>query len=138
MLSAITRMCGSARDHPARGFDPVQLGHRDVHHDDIGTQLRGEFHGFPSIGGLADNLHVGLRAQDHFEALPDYGMVVNQQDASAFHGGAVPELQLEHPRPRGECTLTSPPALRARARIPIRPRPRPAAAGAPFKPRPSS
>ena len=101
MLSAITRMCGSARDDPARGFDTVQLGHGHVHHYDIGTQLLGKFHGFASIGRLADNLHVGLRAQDHFEALPDHGMVVSQQDASAFHGGAVPELQLEHPRRRG-------------------------------------
>ena len=52
-----------------------------------------------SIGGLADNLHIGLRAENHLEALPDYGMVVSQQDASAFHGGAVPEPQLEHPGP---------------------------------------
>src|ERR1035437_1343729 len=42
--------------------------------------------------------------EDPLEALPDYGTVVSQQDASAFHFGdcgAVPELQLEHPDPGG-------------------------------------
>jgi hypothetical protein len=39
--------------------------------------LCGEFDGFATIGGLADDFHVGLRAENHFEALPDYGMVIS-------------------------------------------------------------
>ena len=49
-------------------------------------------HGFPAVGGLADDLHIGLRVQDHLEALPDHGVVVSQQDSNAFHGGGYPHL----------------------------------------------
>ena len=88
MLRASTRVCGLAATQAARGLDAVQLGHGDVHHHDVGLQLLGQFDGFAAVGGLADDLHIGLRAEDHLEALADHGVVVSQQDADSFHGAS--------------------------------------------------
>ncbi len=70
------------RRQAARGFDAVQLRHGDVHDHDVGLQAFGQFHGFAAVAGLADDLHVGLRAQDHFEALAHHGVIVSEQDAN--------------------------------------------------------
>jgi hypothetical protein len=70
---------------PAGGLDAVQLGHRDVHDDDVGLQLLGQPDGFPAVAGLAGDLHVGLRLQDHPKAVTDHGVIVSQQDADALH-----------------------------------------------------
>jgi hypothetical protein len=71
--------------HPPGGLDPIQFRHRDIHHHDIGLQLVGELHRLAAVRRLADDLHIGLRAQYHFEALPHDGVIVNQQDANSFH-----------------------------------------------------
>ena len=91
MLSASTRVCGVGVGQAARGLDAVQLGHGDVHHHHVGLQFLGQFHGFAAVAGLAHDLHVGLRAQDHLESLAHHGVVVSQQDADAFH------VRMRHP-----------------------------------------
>ena len=114
-------MCGSAAEQAARGLDAVQLRHGHVHHHDVGLQLLGQFDGFAAVARFAHDLHVGLRAQDHLEALAHHGVVVSQQDADLFHSSAGTRTSITTPWPGFDCTVTSPPALRARARIPIIP-----------------
>ena len=94
--------------------------------------------GLAAVAGFADDLHVGLRAEDHLEALADHRVIVSQQDSDAFHCGSGLALQLEHPRPGASGSSASPPALRARARMPISPRPRLAGDGVSGEPAPSS
>ena len=59
-------------------LDAVQLRHGDVHQHHVGLKFFAGFDGFPAVGGLADDLHVGLRRQNHLEALPDQHVVVGQ------------------------------------------------------------
>src|ERR1035438_1881397 len=64
---------------------------------------------------------------------------VSEQDVVSLHTPRYCGIRtsIRTPCPGRECTVASPPALRARARMPIRPRPRPSV-GAALNPRPSS
>ncbi|HEV2744018.1 MAG TPA: hypothetical protein VGV91_12745, partial [Rubrobacter sp.] len=55
---------GKLRLDPARGLQPVHLGHAHVHQDQVGTQLPAEFDGLPAVGRLADHLQA-LFAGEH-------------------------------------------------------------------------
>jgi hypothetical protein len=39
----------------AGGFQTVEVGHADVHDDDVGLMLRGQTDGFQTIYGLTDD-----------------------------------------------------------------------------------
>ena len=66
---------------PARGLDAVQLRHGDVHDDHVGMQFLGQLHGFAAVAGLAHDLHVGLRGEDHAEALAHQRVIVGEQNS---------------------------------------------------------
>ena len=70
-------VCGR---EPAGRFDPVEVGHADVHQDDVGSERfcgveRGE-----AVTGLADDFEVGFGVEDDAEAGADELLVVGDQD----------------------------------------------------------
>jgi hypothetical protein len=81
---------GREHEHPRRlrqvlqaprGLEAVDVGHAHVHQHDVGPQLGGARHGHGAICGLADNLDVGLRGEDHAEPGAHQRLVVGDQHA---------------------------------------------------------
>ncbi len=66
-----------------RRLDPVELGHADVHQDDVGLQPLGLLDRVEAVGGLADDLEVILGVEDHAEPGADERLVVSDQQAHA-------------------------------------------------------
>ncbi len=62
----------SARRRSARRADPVEDGHLDVHHHQVGPQLGGELDGPGTVGGLTDDL-VPLLGEHLREVHADQG-----------------------------------------------------------------
>jgi hypothetical protein len=77
---------GAARDDLARRLDAVQLGHLDVHHDDVGLQLLRHGHGLGAVDGLADHLDELVGRQQRAQPSPEDGVVVGDQRADGIHG----------------------------------------------------
>ncbi len=75
-----TRRGGPGGDPPGR-FDPVEVGHADVHQHDVRPQRRGGLDRLPPVTGLSDYLDVGLGIQDHAEAGTDELLIVSDQNA---------------------------------------------------------
>ena len=65
-------------DDAARRRDPVEHRHADVHHDDVGLEALGDLDALLAVGGLADDLDVGLVLEDHPEPGPHQLLVVDQ------------------------------------------------------------
>ena len=61
---------------------PLQVGHGDVHDDDVGLALAGQPDGLAAGGGLGHDLHAGLFLQQGAQALPHDLVIVGQQDAN--------------------------------------------------------
>ncbi|MCO5614894.1 hypothetical protein L7F22_069179 [Adiantum nelumboides] len=68
-----------AGDLPGRG-DAVGAGHADVHEDDVRVVLAGRGDGLCAVGGLGDDVQVGLRAEQRAEPGADERLVVGEQD----------------------------------------------------------
>ena len=85
MVSMSTRTgCSPACGEQApRGLDAVELGHADVHQDDVGLQPLGLLDGVEAVGGLADDLEVVLGVEDHAEPGAHERLVVGDQQAHA-------------------------------------------------------
>jgi len=64
----------------ASGFETVNDGHGNVHHDGVGTQLLGHMDGLGTVGGLAADSPLGSRTQNHANALVNHLVIVNNQD----------------------------------------------------------
>jgi hypothetical protein len=43
----------------SRGFDPVELFHRDIHDGDVRLMLARSLHGFDAGAGLGDDIEIG-------------------------------------------------------------------------------
>jgi hypothetical protein len=79
------------------GLDAVDIGHPDVKQADVWAQRTSESIGFSSVGGLADDLDVGLAAEYCRQSGPDNALIVSEQDSNRH--SAVPL------RGRVACTL---------------------------------
>ena len=66
-------------------MQPVHLGHRHVHDDDVRVGLLDQGDGVQAVAGLAGDLQVGVVLEDAAEALADQRVVVDQDDADG-HG----------------------------------------------------
>ena len=90
------------------------------------------------LAASPDDLHVGLRGENHFEALADQHVVVGKKDSdhifslcnAGVSSGA--DTSMVTPAPGCDWMVISPPALRARARMPLRPIPPDSAACKPL------
>jgi hypothetical protein len=68
------REAGIGEDKAGR-LDAVQIGHADVHEDDIRDEPLCERDGLGSAAGLADDLDAGLTLKDEPESSPDHEIV---------------------------------------------------------------
>ena len=75
--------------HLARGLEPVEVGHADVHEHDVGPQRARRAHRLGAVLGLAHHLDVLLGVEDHAEAGAHEGLVVGEQDAHGAHSGSL-------------------------------------------------
>ena len=73
-----TAVASSPRD-ATRRLEPVHLRHPDVHEDDVGTLERHQVDGFGAVRGLADDLDVVGRSQQHGEAAAHQRLVVGDR-----------------------------------------------------------
>jgi hypothetical protein len=63
------------------GFDPVEIGHAQVHQDHGRAQLLCQTHAHPSEGSLRDHLDTGLRLEHRHEPGPEQIVVVDDENA---------------------------------------------------------
>jgi hypothetical protein len=57
----------------ARRFQSIHTGHVDVQNYDIRLKILGPLHGVGAIGGIANHIKVGLRAQKSANHFPRTG-----------------------------------------------------------------
>jgi len=68
----------------SRGFDARRPGHAHVHDDHVGRHLLRSVDGLDPVGGLADDLDVGLLGEDEVQAAPEQRVVVDDDDADGL------------------------------------------------------
>jgi len=66
---------------PAGGFDPVEVGHPDVHDHDVGIALAAESHRRGPVDGEPDDVEVVLGGEDRAEGGAHDVLVVGDDDA---------------------------------------------------------
>ena len=76
---------GVGFEDAACGLDAVEVGHVDIHNDDVGAEVPGEFDGVAAGGGFADDFEIGVGGEDGAEAVADEGVVVGEEEGGA-HG----------------------------------------------------
>src|SRR5205823_13971547 len=69
----------TAPDH-AGSFQPIEVGHADVHDDQVRMKLVGLFHGILSIHCFAANLAVLSCREQRANTPADYLMIVRDQN----------------------------------------------------------
>jgi hypothetical protein len=121
---------------PSGGLDAVQVGHADVEQAHVGPQLTSQRDGTQSVGGLPDDLDVGLSVEDHAEPRPDDVLVVGDEHADGhvlrpFRGSrrcrrraALRQCRLDGPASLGgRAAWTVPPSREVRSVMPSSPYP---------------
>jgi hypothetical protein len=90
---------GGGRDSadPPRRLDPVELGHEQVHHGDVGLELLGQVHGVATVDRLAADLPGRMCLEQVPESLPQQRMIVRNQDLE--HGPTLTIGDTESARP---------------------------------------
>ncbi len=61
--------------------DAVQLGHSDIHHDDVRVSAGDDVEHLPAVCRLANNLQVRFASQDHPEPGTDQRLIVGDYHA---------------------------------------------------------
>ena len=61
----------------------ADAGHAQVHEDDVGLQRCDERERLGSIGGLADDVELGVAGEHAAQAVADDGMVVDDERAGS-------------------------------------------------------
>src|SRR5919106_405341 len=83
------------------GFDAGAPGHPDVHEHDIRHELLSPVHGFLAVGAFADDVDVRLLVEDQLKALPEQGVVVDDENPQALAGRTGGTALLRHRPPTG-------------------------------------
>ena len=68
-------------EHAARGLDARHAGHVDVHHDDVGLELRGLLDRLVAATRLGDDLEAVVLVQEPAQAGAEEVVVVDDEDA---------------------------------------------------------
>ena len=68
---------GVLLENAARGLDPADHGHLDVHQDDVRHEIARHCDGLLAAGRLTRYLHILCLLQDHPDAPPEEGVVVS-------------------------------------------------------------
>ena len=115
---------------PGGGLDAVDVGHADVHQDDVRPQLAGRGQGGGTVARLADNLELGLGAEEEPQPGAHQLLVVDQQHPDRHAGSWIgSRATTRKPPPGAGPASRSPPSRATRSRIPISPWPVPGSAG---------
>jgi hypothetical protein len=69
-------------------FQPIEVGHADVHDDDVGLELERFLDGIMSVDGLTTDLIIGLGREQGHHATADYFVVIDDEDS---HRSAFPQ-----------------------------------------------
>ncbi len=117
------------------GRQPVQLGHRDVHQDDVGSLLLDDAHTGNPVPGLGDDVDVPGLLEGEPQAVAEHRVVVHDHDPDRGRHGA-PSIPAGSNRtvgsgstavtsvpPGPEDTSHDPPSSSARSRIEDSPTP---------------
>jgi hypothetical protein len=75
---------GIALDDLRRRVDAVELGHSDIHDNNVGRELFGEADGFAAIGGFADDFDSRVGLEQEPKAFANYSVIVGNE---YFGGG---------------------------------------------------
>src|SRR5918992_306782 len=126
---------GRARMELAHRLHAVQLGHGDVHDDDIGPQLACQTQRLAAVGGGAGDLDALIAAQERGKPVADHGVVVRDQHPN-LHRFLPTAAITRVPRPWADSISSRPPTSSMRSRIVCSPNPLPCLSAA--MPRPSS
>ena len=110
-------------EDPPRGFEAVELGHPDVHQDDVRSQRANLVDRVAAVGRLADDLDLRLGVEDHPEAGADERLVVDEQNADHDRASAGSCARSTKPPPSRGPVSSVPPYNATRSRIPTRPAP---------------
>ena len=68
-----------------RGLDAVHVRHGDVHQHHVGRQFAGQAHAFRAVLRLADDLQLGIGAQQHAQPRAHDRVIIDQQDPYRAH-----------------------------------------------------
>ena len=126
MVSTSTATSGASRAISPGGPEPVELGHLQVQHRDVGTLQHDLLDRAPAVGGDPDDLHVRQRPEQRGEPGADHGMVVGQHHPNLAHpaGSGVSGNQALTCPPEGDGPAeNAPPSSAARWRIACSPTP---------------
>ena len=118
-------------DDRARGLDAVHHRHADVHEHDVGRQFARERDRLGAVGGLAHDLEVGRRVDEHAEAAAHERLVVGDEhaDRRVAHVMTRSSRRVAAARRRGSRRPAAapasnvPPSAATRSRMPARPWP---------------
>jgi len=66
-------------------FDAVQLGHRDIHEDNVRFQLLDHAYRFPSVYRVADDADIPLNLEQKTQSITNDSVIVCQQNLNR-HG----------------------------------------------------
>src|SRR5918912_3505165 len=84
------------RGQDLRRVESVELGHLDIHDDDIGTRLARQSHGGRAVAGLADHL-IAERGEHLPQVEPDQRLIVRYEDAAWGRLGQSYVLRAQNP-----------------------------------------
>ena len=107
----------------SRGLDAVQVRHADVQQAHVRAQLARECDGLPSVGGLTDDLDVGLAGQDRGEPNADDALVIGDEHADRHVTllGRGSTAWTHHPRSGPGPACSVPPSTVTRSVMPTNP-----------------
>jgi hypothetical protein len=111
----------------ARDLEPVQVRHRDVHHDHVRARALDLDHGLVAVAGLAHHLHARVALQQRAQAVAEDRVVVGEEDPERRHRVRGTRRVATVPPPGAGARRTSPSCRAATARAMVRPSPRPRA-----------
>src|SRR6185312_13787238 len=114
-------------DVPDR-LEPAGTGHRYIHDNDIGRMCLERAVGVGGVVGLGDHFEIVLMLQHAPIALPDHGMVIDEQDRNSpglrWGHQAASGIMAATRTPRVASAIDSePPSAVTRSRMPVRPKP---------------
>ena len=92
---------GIAAEQVARGLEPVELGHPDVHQHEVRRELARALQRLAPVGGLADHLEVGLRVEDHPQAAAHERLIVGDQDPDGLAHACIRSASIARAGARG-------------------------------------
>src|SRR5512133_2142451 len=128
------------RGNLAGRLDAIHFRHQQIHQDDIRLELFGQADGFQAVLCLSDDFDVIRLRQECFDASPDDGMIVYDQNPDDMFGGlhSFTFSTIFVPWPGADSTVKLAPIFLARSRIFRKPCPPSCSTASGSKPTPSS